>query len=219
MTPYDIARNIGAASGKALEGRMQQDLIGQILSQVGTDPSKAQLGINEILTQVMPQYQNPPLKALQGLVQQGQQQQKQQQVQEAEQMKAAAEQKEKETVKSVYDRLVELTPKVGYLKSYESYASPKTRENIGEFQALLGTMESELVKRVNKGTLSNARFNYITENLLPKPTDTQATIRGKLKGIARELEIETPSVVEAGEEIKKDGKKRSLESFFIEAKS
>lgn len=63
----------------------------------------------------------------------------------------------------------------------------KTAEDVGEFNSLSGALESMLVDRVSRGTLSNARFKYITETLLPKPTDREATIRGKMKGLAREL--------------------------------
>ena len=42
-------------------------------------------------------------------------------------------------------------------------------EDIGEFQSIMGALEAELVDRVSRGTLSDARFRYITETLLPKP--------------------------------------------------
>jgi hypothetical protein len=70
----------------------------------------------------------------------------------------------------------------------------ETAEDVGEFSSLSGALESMLVDRVSRGTLSNARFKYITETLLPKPTDRQATIKGKMKALARELNLD-PSVL------------------------
>jgi hypothetical protein len=67
----------------------------------------------------------------------------------------------------------------------------KTAEDVGEFNSLSGALESMLVDRVSRGTLSNSRFKYITETLLPKPTDRQSTIRGKMKGLARELGLDS----------------------------
>lgn len=70
----------------------------------------------------------------------------------------------------------------------------RTAETIGEFESLSGALESMLVEMVNKGTLSNTRFRYITETLLPKPNDREATIRGKLKGLSKELGLNPKSL-------------------------
>lgn len=77
----------------------------------------------------------------------------------------------------------------------------KTAEDVGKFTSLTGALESILVDMVSKGRLSNARFQYITEQLLPKPGDREATIKGKLKGLAEILELD-PSILE-GKGIKK----------------
>lgn len=66
----------------------------------------------------------------------------------------------------------------------------ETQKDVGEFESLTGGLESMLVDMVNKGTLSNTRFKYITETLLPKPNDPQETIKGKLKGLAQILNLD-----------------------------
>ncbi|MCF1193333.1 hypothetical protein LRR18_17220, partial [Mangrovimonas sp. AS39] len=43
----------------------------------------------------------------------------------------------------------------------------------------------------------NARFEYITQTLLPKPTDTQDEIKGKMKGLALVLDLD-PSGIGGG---------------------
>jgi len=88
----------------------------------------------------------------------------------------------------------------------------KTAEAVGEFESLSGALEAMLVDRVSRGTLSNARFKYITETLLPKPNDREATIRGKLKGLARELDLD-PSVLEG--KVKKEVSPEKEEGFVM----
>lgn len=85
----------------------------------------------------------------------------------------------------------------------------KTAEDVGEFSSLLGSLEAMLVDRVSRGTLSNKRFDYIVETLLPKVTDRQATIRGKMKGLARELGLD-PSILQ-----QKGSKKSSSSEDFV----
>lgn len=90
-----------------------------------------------------------------------------------------------------FNTLVELIPKVGRGSSIQSLFGGETAEHYGEFQSVLGGLEAALVDKVNRGTLSNARFEYITNTLLPKPTDTQAEIKGKLTGLAKILGLDS----------------------------
>lgn len=73
----------------------------------------------------------------------------------------------------------------------------ETAEQIGEFESLSGALEALLVDKVSRGTLSNARFRYITETLLPKPNDREATIRGKLKALSKELKLDLPKTLDS----------------------
>lgn len=84
----------------------------------------------------------------------------------------------------------------------------ETAEDTGEFQSLTGGLEAMMVDMVSRGTLSNTRFQYITETLLPKPTDTQSQIKGKLKGLAQILGLDASELTGKG-----SGKKPALSSF------
>ena len=103
---------------------------------------------------------------------------------------------QKRITQDSFDRMAELLKgkNLGLGSKIIGYARPKVAEDVAEFESLNGALESALVERVNKGTLSNTRFKYITETLLPKPTDREAVIRGKLKALAKELDLD-PSVL------------------------
>lgn len=96
-----------------------------------------------------------------------------------------------------FDRMAELL-KEGKLglgsKTLGKAFGGKRAEDVGEFESLSGALEAMLVDRVSRGTLSNSRFKYITETLLPKPNDRDRTIKGKMKALARELDLD-PSVL------------------------
>lgn len=79
----------------------------------------------------------------------------------------------------------------------------KTAEQVGEFESLSGALEALLVDKVSRGTLSNARFKYITETLLPKPNDREATIKGKLKALSKELGLKSPEGISESVGLKK----------------
>lgn len=107
--------------------------------------------------------------------------------------KIKEEENSKAVTQKAFDDLAKLIPKVGrsgVLQSKFGYGS----QPYAEFSSLTGALESLLVEKVNKGALSNTRFKYITETLLPKPSDTQSEIKGKLKGLATILELD-PSVL------------------------
>ncbi len=88
----------------------------------------------------------------------------------------------------------------------------ETAEDIGEFESLTGALEGALVKEVNKGALSNTRFKYITDTLLPKSGDTQATIRGKLKGLAATLGLDASRLQKKEKSTKVKHKDESIRS-------
>lgn len=115
--------------------------------------------------------------------------------------KLRGEQEEKNASKKItqgaFDRIAQLIPKVGKGSGVLGMFGGKQAEYSGEFSSLTGALESHLVDMVNKGTLSNTRFKYITETLLPKPTDTQDEIKGKMKGLAQILDLD-PSVLGSG---------------------
>ena len=108
--------------------------------------------------------------------------------------------KEEETSHKVtqkaFDNLVKLVPDAGRGTEALAIFGKKNARTAGEFTSLTGALESLLVEKVNRGTLSNTRFKYITETLLPKVSDTQAEIKGKLSGLATILELDPKSLQE-----------------------
>lgn len=112
------------------------------------------------------------------------------------QQKENKENESKEVAQESLNRMSELLSegKLGFGSKLKSKAfGGKTAEAVGEFESLSGALESLLVDKVSRGTLSNARFKYITETLLPKPNDREATIKGKLKALSKELKLDLPS--------------------------
>lgn len=111
------------------------------------------------------------------------------------QMKESEKQQSEEIAQDSLNRMAEILHQgnIGFgSKVKGKLFGGDTAEQVGEFESLSGALESLLKDRVSKGMLSNARFQYITETLLPKPNDRQATIRGKLKALSRELKLELP---------------------------
>lgn len=124
------------------------------------------------------------------------------------QQKKQLEKRSEETGQHALDRMSELLKEgnVGLgSKIKGKVLGGKTAEDVGEFESLSGALEALLVDKVSRGTLSNARFKYITETLLPKPNDRQATIRGKLKALSKELGLKTPEILSTKEQVKGEG--------------
>ena len=136
------------------------------------------------------------------------------------QEKQASAMRAQETIGNLRDLIEE--GNVGaqaYAQSYLPWASA-AKEGVAEFDSMVGGLESSLVEMVNRGTLSNTRFKYITETLLPKSSDTVATIQGKLKGL--EEILVNQHLGEDGEkeevEVKEKGKGKELtEEIFMKA--
>jgi hypothetical protein len=131
--------------------------------------------------------------------------------QERERMASKKAQQESAIGQDSFDRMAELlkSKKLGVGSKLKGQVfGGETAEAVGEFESLTGALESMLVDRVSRGTLSNTRFKYITETLLPKPTDRQATIKGKMKALARELNLD-PSVLTGEKQEKSQMQKAS----------
>jgi len=94
-----------------------------------------------------------------------------------------------------FNNLVDLTEDAGWATKFQQYVpgegGRKAARTVGEFTSTLGSLEGILKDRVSRGTLSNARFKYITEQLLPKVDDLQDVIIGKLKGLGKTLDFDT----------------------------
>jgi hypothetical protein len=130
------------------------------------------------------------------------------QAQEQKNNNAELEQ-EKETAQTAFNEMANLLNKGNLglgsgIKS--SIFGGQTASDVGQFRSLSGALESILVKMVNKGTLSNTRFNYIKDELLPKPTDRDETIKGKMIGLSKILNLDPSSLG-----IEEENKKPSLQ--------
>jgi len=106
--------------------------------------------------------------------------------------KAGAED-QKKIAQDAFNRQSELLKKgnIGLGSKYKAVLlGGEAAEDVGEFESLGGSMESMLKDKVSKGVLSQARFKYIIETLLPKANDRDRTIRGKLKALAQQLDLD-----------------------------
>jgi hypothetical protein len=65
---------------------------------------------------------------------------------------------------------------------------------------------------VSRGTLSNARFKYITETLLPKPGDRDKEIEGKMIALADLLGLDSTELNQK-KSVSSVGKKQDKESL------
>lgn len=135
------------------------------------------------------------------------------QVGKAERDKAEEEINQK-TVQKSFDEMVDLIPKIGRSRVPGSYLGGDIAKRFSQFTSLSGALESLLVEKVNRGTLAKERFKYITETLLPKPSDSQADIEGKLLGLATMLELDPGKLLGKPKEQEKDESGRPPLSSF-----
>ncbi len=112
-------------------------------------------------------------------------------VKSKEEIKQEEAEKEMSVAQDSFNNLVDLTENAGWAVKASQYWNKKDARTVGEFTSTLGSLESILKDRVSKGTLSNARFNYIKNDLLPKVDDLQDVIIGKLKGLGKVLKFDT----------------------------
>ena len=195
-----ISQGIGVALQQMLEQKSQQRKTEQLLSTLGlsgsiqpdvdsesrsqTSSPKLDLTPEKILAASI---ENPQLGTMLSNLYKNQQQR--------------SEQEEgKKIAQESLDRMSDLlkSGNLGFGSKLKSKAfGGQTAEDVGEFESLSGALEALLVDKVSRGTLSNARFKYITETLLPKPNDRQATIQGKLKALSKELGLKLPKSIKS----------------------
>lgn len=118
--------------------------------------------------------------------------------------KTTIEQQEKEqtqkTAQDAFNKMTKLLKggNLGRGSGIGSIFGGQQAKDVGEFTSLGGALEALLVDKVNRGTLSNTRFEYITKNLLPTPHDSDATIEGKLTGLAQILGLDSSELTGKG---------------------
>lgn len=128
-------------------------------------------------------------------------------------------QEDKKRLASTFSRLVDLTksPNIGIRTNPKQFLGSKAVEEQSEFTSLKAELVGSLRELVNRGALTNQKFNYIVNTLLPQHNDRQASIRGKLKGIAKILGVEPEEIgidISSIPEKNETKKKISLEEIF-----
>ena len=118
----------------------------------------------------------------------------------------------KEQMKDVFRRQVELlgSGNIG-LAASSSLLTEKGREERAEFDTLGASIEAALLPLLNKGVLSKPRFDFILKNI-PKSTDTIGKIKGKMKALSREFNIEQPSFEETQKELSREMAEKFLKA-------
>ncbi len=118
-----------------------------------------------------------------------------------EEIKQEEQAEGKQRAQQVFNELSDLVKggNVGFgsgIKGSIPYLGANNAKDTGKFNSLTGGLEAILVDLVSRGTLSNARFKYITETLLPKPTDRDNEIIGKLEGLAVLLDLDASELTQ-----------------------
>ncbi len=125
----------------------------------------------------------------------------------------------KEKAQGSFNTLVETLKRknIGQGSNYKALFGGDTAKDVGRFKAALAPLESMLTEIVNpKGTLTDAKFKYITKTILPAYDDTEQEIEGKLIELARILDLDPSELGVKAESSGKgaaNGKRPPLSSF------
>lgn len=115
----------------------------------------------------------------------------------AEKLTPQGQQRQDQT-QNVFNEMASLlasnAPGIGIAPFTAIGTSPKGAENRAYFDTMRARFEAALLPLVNKGALSKERFNYILSNI-PKASDRQRVIYGKLKALANDLNLD-PSALQ-----------------------
>lgn len=102
---------------------------------------------------------------------------------------------EKAAIQSTFDRMSSMIggPMQRRTGKFFPTLDTASAEERGEFDTLGVQLESIFKDMVNKGTMSNSRFQFMLKNL-PTSSDAPATQKGKLKAIAKMLELDLGNI-------------------------
>lgn len=106
---------------------------------------------------------------------------------EAEREAKKIEEKEHlERPQKAFDEMAYLVNKgnLGRGSNITSELSDEATEDYASFKSANAALEGILSDLVSNGKLTDVRFNYIVDELLPKPNDRKSAIKGKMKSIA-----------------------------------
>lgn len=227
-SPFELGRSIGGNIAGGIQQAQETSAIDKILQQANEsgDPQQIRNVMGQILQRVAPERQQVASQILANKMQELQARRTQKAQFEAYQQaglnpnlpesinKEILKGKGKQSVPDAreigqksFNNLAEILKKgnIGRGAKAKALFGGKTAEDVGAFESASGGLEAMLVDMVSRGTLSNARFKYITETLLPKPNDTDARIRGKLKSLADLLQLDA-TVLEGSKAREMSGK-------------
>ena len=97
----------------------------------------------------------------------------------------------KQSTQDAFNRMSELVENVGMTSGFTRKFGGKTDSDVAEFESLNGMLESYMTDLVSKGKLTDTRFKYIINTLLPRPGQRVSTIKGNMKAIAKMIGLDT----------------------------
>lgn len=185
----ELAHNLGGGIGGGLSQTLQTHLQGKQNKRAlsGLAPSLKQSGMSdEDINSFVNSGLDPKIGA---------------QVVTAHLKNKGQDQGSKEGMQASLDRMLELSKSknIGIRTNPKQFFSDKAVGEQAEFESSKAGLIAALRDKVNKGVLSNQKFDYIVNHLLPTHNERQAAIRGKLKSIARETGLKFPGLEEGGE--------------------
>ena len=105
---------------------------------------------------------------------------------------------DKEVLQTTFDDLVKLSDEIGYSPLSENFAlSSEAAGKRGEFETLKAPLIAAMRDMVNKGILSNQKFQHIVNKLLPAQGDRKSVKKRKLSAIAKELKLNSGGLDQA----------------------
>ena len=197
---FELGGAIGSNVAGGIRGAQENTALDQILQQAiqSNDPQVQQDVMRQILTRVSPEKQPAALQVLQNKTQQMQQQRQRQAYAERGLNPDLPESINKEIIKSsgqsqeaqknmqgsinAINELEKLVTAKGIGLVGHINKSEEARFNRGNFQSLQAKL-LPLFKSMFPRGMTEKEFKFIQENYIPQVNDTEATIKGKLKGL------------------------------------
>lgn len=193
--PFERAFAIGSNISGAAQDVRDRGALDEILMRAA---SKDGYSTRDAMSDILSRVRNKDLR--EGAIRNLEQREAADTLLEKEQAKSQADAHQMQAARQAYDRIKELVPSVGFVKSTTRGVYPDTDKAFGEFQTLVGGLEGAIREMVNTGRITDSQFKYITQELLPKPNDRQAVIRGKLEAVAKLLGFDDVGLVEVQEQ-------------------
>lgn len=207
-SPFEIGQAVGNNISGSIRASREKSAIEEILEQANSsgNPDDINNAMSMILQRVSPERQQAAMQVLQNTQQKFARQKQAQAYQEQglnpdlpesinkelikkKEVEGKKVEEGNELVRNAFNRAQEIldSGSTGYSVGA---ATSNGRELRSELDTLSEVFISHLIPLLNpKGSISKERFNYI-KSLVPSSTDTDAKIKGKLKGLKDIFRIE-----------------------------